>query len=237
MNAFDHFSPEFQSLIAQHFLLGDLKQRMFNQTLDLSLVDSYWKVDLTIPELLLGEEPAQPYAVQLLGTYVLEREQWLWAWANIDSNLPEQSIMAVNALYQFGEDHNVPELVAPTLEISKDNLMQLVTTVNSILGPDANAFFGGNTGSVIAGLLICQSGTTDLRMIDQQTMISTLSQSPLPLDQAKDATEHFFNQCGLEVEIDGDTLAATLPDGNKLIAAFNYDEGTISYEGLISASA
>ena len=56
------------------------------------------------------------YGIQLLGTET-EGGNWLWAWANLESQLPPEVLQAVEPLRAIGEERGVEELCTPSFDL------------------------------------------------------------------------------------------------------------------------
>jgi len=64
-------------------------------------------------------EGLPPYRVQILGTESDQSKTWLWAWANTESQIPEQLLDASHLMRRFGEEQQIKALTAAELLITE----------------------------------------------------------------------------------------------------------------------
>lgn len=138
-------SPEakrsaFNTLLARHAAGAMLKQ--------LSLDDQVGKeatvdVDLEAGTLRFGKGPTHP--VQLLGTEASGDRTWLWAWANADSKLPPQLVVAAGKLRKVGTERQLQELFVKRLPLDEADGHRLSAIAVGLLG--AGSYYRGPYGS------------------------------------------------------------------------------------------
>jgi hypothetical protein len=96
-----------------------------------------WNIDIRSGILSLGRQYRWP--VQLLGTESETSRTWLWAWANDASNIPDHLLTASLTLKAYGEQHGIPELIAPQLLLDQVDSHTLALLASGIC--EANAYY------------------------------------------------------------------------------------------------
>lgn len=76
-----------------------------------------WNVDLK--QGLLSFQDRYSWRIQILGTESTRGNTWLWAWANVASNLPPNLIEASLQLREFGKEHGIPEFTEAKLSLDQ----------------------------------------------------------------------------------------------------------------------
>lgn len=64
---------------------------------------------------------------------------WLWAWANTESNIPAHLLVASLSLRAYGEQHGIPQLTSPQLPLGQINSHSLALLASGIC--KANAYY------------------------------------------------------------------------------------------------
>src|SRR5258707_74309 len=115
---------EFKDLFDQHGALAYEKQRHLADVVG----DRSWRFDLSTG-LLTFDDLRLP--IQMLGTVSESSDTWLWAWANLASNIPNRLLEACTALQAIGRELKVLELTEPELYVerySRGHLLAMVAT-------------------------------------------------------------------------------------------------------------
>jgi hypothetical protein len=76
-----------------------------------------WNADIGKGEITFGGELHFP--IQILGTFSHGSQNWLWAWANTQSGLPDQLLEQAVELKQYGETNGIDLLSTSTFDFSK----------------------------------------------------------------------------------------------------------------------
>lgn len=105
-----------QSLIEQYGGIG------FEKQIDLEdvIVDKPWEIDMDELQLVFGDDLHCSF--QLLGTFSHSTKTWLWAWANEQSDLPEDVIEQSLELKKYGEENNIDLFKTPKFDATEDDL-------------------------------------------------------------------------------------------------------------------
>ena len=98
----------FQHEFARYSAIAFARQLAFADFLG----DHDWHVDIPAGTVEFGED--RVYPIQLLGTEADGDNTWLWAWANEESNLPDEILHDCRAIRAAGEDKQLEELTLPS---------------------------------------------------------------------------------------------------------------------------
>eukprot|EP00698_Gefionella_okellyi_P023028 TRINITY_DN7736_c0_g1_i1.p2 TRINITY_DN7736_c0_g1~~TRINITY_DN7736_c0_g1_i1.p2 ORF type:complete len:353 (-),score=83.13 TRINITY_DN7736_c0_g1_i1:1740-2681(-) len=104
-----NFSPAMLALVNEHVFTGMQKQLSFGD-----VIGSFrnWNLDVPEPTTLrftYDDGQVKRFQVQILGTYSNFGGSWMWAHANTQSRFPASSLLASNALLQYGQRHQISE--------------------------------------------------------------------------------------------------------------------------------
>ncbi|MEM7558627.1 MAG: DUF6882 domain-containing protein, partial [Planctomycetota bacterium] len=111
----DNFTP----LLSKHIGSAFAKQLAFADFLG----DRNWGVKISEGAATFGDDLSFP--IQLLGTEADADESWLWAWANEQSNLPANLLIACNELRRNGSENGIRELTERSFSQSVANGHQI----------------------------------------------------------------------------------------------------------------
>ncbi|MBL8151298.1 MAG: hypothetical protein JNN15_15350 [Blastocatellia bacterium] len=125
------------SLLKQQRLADYLGEHFWNVDLEKALID--FGLDRTFPIQILGSES------HISGT-------WLWAWANHQSQLPEQVTKQAWWLHQYGKEHRVDIFIQPELPVSEVDGHEIAIIASGLC--KADGYYAGNYGNGSAFLLI-----------------------------------------------------------------------------------
>jgi len=107
-------TPAFQALLARHIGSAFARQMALADLLG----ERGWRLDLAEGIAHFGDDLHFP--VQLLGSAAEDSASWLWAWANTASNLPQNLLVAANALRERGERDGPAELATASLPLDDE---------------------------------------------------------------------------------------------------------------------
>lgn len=110
-------TPAFQATLARHIGTAFARQLALADLLG----ERGWSLDLAEGIAHFGDDLHFP--VQLLGSAAEDSASWLWAWANTASNLPDNLLVAANALRERGEREGPAELATASLPLDDDGHM------------------------------------------------------------------------------------------------------------------
>lgn len=98
---------------------------------------SDWHIDLATGMFSIGNQ--YQWHTQLLGLESEAIGDWLWAWANAESNIPTHLLVASLALKAYGEQHGIPELTTPQLSLDQIDGHTLALLATGIC--ETNAYY------------------------------------------------------------------------------------------------
>jgi hypothetical protein len=121
-------ASQIRSLLNQYVGLGFARQLAFADVLG----ERNWSVDLKQATVRFGNDLTFP--MQLLGSQSDSSGNWLWAWANHQSNLPPAVTQLANTLKAWGEQHQVDEFSEGHVDGSVADGHQLSLVVSGMHG-------------------------------------------------------------------------------------------------------
>lgn len=74
-----------------------------------------WELDVESGKLSFSN--GQNWQIQILGSESYQSDTWLWAWANTKSGLPEKLLRVAQQVREFGEQHEIDELIQPDIPL------------------------------------------------------------------------------------------------------------------------
>jgi hypothetical protein len=81
--------------------------------------DGRWSVDINKGEISFG--PDLNFPIQVLGTFSESSRTWLWAWENVQSQLPENLLQHALQLKSYGEEHGIDRFTVGKLDADGDD--------------------------------------------------------------------------------------------------------------------
>ena len=230
-------SQPYHSLVSSHLFSAKAKLRLLEQQLGFVLGTASWEANLEEPSVVLNYGgKSHKFFAQVLGSYLHDKNEWMWSWANNGSNLPPDALRAAYALQQLGIDNNIPELATPKLNIGFDELKRLTTALASVLGSHADACILPDAGNGLSvGILLCQSGVTSLDFMLNQDAIVVLSEGGVEFELLPAAIRSFFTLCGMTIEDQDGTIIGATPTGRVLKATFDSESRQVTYEGWLDS--
>jgi hypothetical protein len=178
-----------------------------------------WNLDLASGFLSFSDK--YRWQTQLLGTVSDSSNDWLWAWANIQSNISDHLLEACRALKAYGEQHGIPELTMPHLSLDQVDGHTLALLASGIC--EANAYYR----------CPCEGGSLYILIMDEnfpkcsepllQRIASAFPQaiSNLDIPDHKLALTSYLDHCCLVYEQDGEKLVVKENGEPVLTATFD----------------
>ena len=207
-----------QPLIEQYGGLG------FEKQMDLEgvLVDKPWGIDMAEQELVFGDELYCSF--QLLGTFSHSSETWLWAWANEQSELPEDLLEQSLELKKIGEKNNIDLLKFPKFDATEDDL--------HLFGIIASGMFN-SSGYYVAdygqGTLVLTFNNEDIEQIHKKNDTHNRVASVIPQLIANYDVNHY---AAIKHYLLAKNYQITFDDGSKLIATKGNKQITAEFDNL-----
>lgn len=181
--------------------------------------DNGWQLDIPSGQITFGAR--QTFPVQILGTESDGAGTWLWSWANVRSGLPESLLQSAESMKAYGAQHGVPEFTQPDLTLDESVNGHLLSTVACGLC-GADAYYRGPYDGGAVFLLLSAPETRQFAENTPTRLIRIFNEfiSAYACDH-RAAFAAYARYKGCSVEAQGTDLAATLPEGAKVQAAFD----------------
>jgi hypothetical protein len=96
-----------------------------------------WEVDIHSGTIDFGEKGTFP--IQVLGSESEIDWTWLWAWANdeLAGRVPDRTLDAARRVRDYGQQHDIPELVAAELDLDEVDGHTLALLCSALCDADA----------------------------------------------------------------------------------------------------
>jgi hypothetical protein len=191
----------FTELLAKHVGAAYARQLAF---LDL-IGDRHWSLKTSEGVVRFGNDLAFP--IQLLGTESSGDNSWLWAWANEQSRLPPQLLVACNQLRDIGAREGTTEFCERSFSLDKANGHSLASVASGIVG-DCCYFRGPYDGGALYFLVQEIDGSV-LAPVASERAVTVLSEviSQFDVDH-RVMSEAFLRSQGFSLESTPDGLQA-----------------------------
>ncbi|MWN90168.1 hypothetical protein GQ597_05570 [Gilliamella sp. Pra-s65] len=129
--------------LLQHFgCYGFEKQLNFYEIIG----DSDWQIDINQGVIYFGDNIT--FSIQLLGTFSLSSETWLWSWNNEASQLPTSVIEQALSLKSYGEENDINLFTSAQFDTTQEDLYKIGVIATGMF--DTNGYYLANFGEGIA---------------------------------------------------------------------------------------
>ncbi|MGI5233123.1 SEL1-like repeat protein [Actinoallomurus sp. CA-142502] len=129
------YSPAFEAFASEGSAAAIHRQDVLNAALEGD------HVDFNVDERTLTTGGRTYHGVTLLGSFSHLDQSWLWSWANQHYGDDHPAIAPLEAIREYGRDHDIPELTVGRLELSGFPQPHQAATTMAIA---AGALLGGN---------------------------------------------------------------------------------------------
>jgi hypothetical protein len=192
----------FQDLLSQHVGTSFARQLAFADFLG----DRNWSVDVQQGIVTFGRDLR--FSIQLLGTEAERDSSWLWAWANKESNLPEQVLCSCNELRELGNRKGIQEFSERTfsLEVADGHSIALIAS-----GIDGKCcYYRGPYEGGALFFLVSDVPRQILGPVESERAVTVITQviSQFTVDHRAMA-ESFLKSQGFAVELSENSITAT----------------------------
>ncbi len=128
-----------QELLEKYIGLAFEKQLSFSSLIE----GKEWDADLTQGSITFGEQMEFP--IQILGSFSYSVNTWLWAWANQQSNLPENLLPEAFDLRRYGLKHKIDQFRKAEYPFKQDDLKRVGLIATGMFDDDGYylADYGG----------------------------------------------------------------------------------------------
>lgn len=199
------------------------------ETLGSIIGDLNWSVDMTTGTLSFGDQ--FKYSIQVIGTYSLESETWLWAWANDKISISEDLLKDAKKLQQYGKENDLDFLVTADFDADMLNVHGLGVIASGVC--DASAYYCGNFGQGIV-LMTLKSEELDNMEFNEEARILTTFPNLINIFEVdhKRSLKAYLEKKGYQLSENGDQLTAA-KKGKSLHASFDEKGRLTSLNGNI----
>jgi len=159
---------------------------------------------------------------QVLGTESENSLTWLWAWAEEQTELPDNLLVAARKMKAWGEKEGLTELTLPALDLDRADgtmLSLIASEVCNANGYYRDAYQGGTVFLLLQGIAL-----DDQLVFDRAGLIRQLSDLASRYDfNHRRALLAYLNAKGIAASVTDDAIGAELASGERLIAEFAPD--------------
>lgn len=170
------------------------------------------------------------FPFQILGTESDNTLTWLWAWAEEQTEIPENLIMAARELKDWGKREDIQEFILPSVDLNRaeGNVFALIASAVC----KASCFYrdvyeGGALFILLFDAVIDNQPSFDLARLSRQ-FLNLISQYEL---NHKNVLLSYLNTKGLSPLSHGSQITCKLGTGELLNAEFNEAGGLTSLDG------
>lgn len=173
-----------------------------------------WNANLDDGEIRFGDNLFFP--IQILGTFSHSSQTWLWAWANSQSNIPQDLLQQALTLKQYGENHGVDLLSNGTFDASETDLHFIGLIASGMF--NSSGYYLADYGEGILCVTIA-SAEIDRTFNNDHLEIMTIFPQLISLYEMnhKSALSNYLQQKGYQIQESENQLTGT--KGNKIIRA------------------
>jgi len=195
-------------------LLGREKQEKF-----LRLVGEH-TVELDLDADLARFTKHHAFPFQVLGTESENTLSWLWAWADEQTEMPQSLMKASLALKVWLESKGLQEYVRPSLDLN-----QADGTILSLIATEvcnAGCFYRDHYEGGALFILLYGAEIAAQAPYDRRELVRNFDDLIERYDfNHRNALLAYFRANGIDAAETKDTVSATLPGGEHLIAEFD----------------
>ena len=173
-----------------------------------------WNANLDDGEIRFGDNLFFP--IQILGTFSHSSQTWLWAWANSQSNIPQNLLQQALTLKQYGENHGIDLLSNDTVGASETDLHFIGLIASGMF--NSSGYYLADYGEGILCVTI-SSADIDRSFSNDHLAIMTIFPQLIALYEMnhKNALTRYLQQKGYQIQAGENQLTAT--KGDKTIRA------------------
>ncbi len=173
------------------------------------------------------------FPFQVLGTESEISLTWLWAWAEEQTEVPQNLLASARELKAWGEKQGMEEFTLPSLDLNRADGTQLSLIASEVCAASGyyrDPYEGGTLFLLLSGIAL-----DDHQRFDRQGLVRQLADLASRYDfDHRNALLSYFRAQAIPASETGDTVSAELATGERLIAEFG-DAGqvrTINGEAL-----
>ncbi|ULJ64649.1 DUF6882 domain-containing protein [Wielerella bovis] len=167
-----------------------------------------WQVNLNTGKIQFNQ---QEFDAQVIGSYAQSDRSWLWAWANVQSGLPESVLRDSQKLRDYGKRHQIKWLTqAKHRPYQEQNIHELASIAVGITGADG--YYLARTDNMIVVLTVRHTEQPAQTNLQQQHLhiITTIPKmiGSFSLNNHQRVIEHYLHQKGYQTQMRQSILTA-----------------------------
>jgi len=194
-------NAKFTSLLSKHVGSAFAKQLAFADFLG----DRGWGVNISEGLATFGDDLSFP--IQLLGTEADGDVSWLWAWANEQSNLPANVLVACSELKRIGSENGIPELTERSFSQDVANGHQ-ISMIASGLNSNCCYYRGPYDGGALY-FLVCAVPSELLLPVSTERVVTVINESISQFDlNHKEMVTSFLHSQQFSIQTETNTVIA-----------------------------
>ncbi|GLY89226.1 SEL1-like repeat protein [Actinoallomurus iriomotensis] len=221
------YSPAFEAFAGEGSAAAIHRQDVLNAALEGD------HVNFNVDERTLTTGGRTYHGVTLLGSFSHLDQSWLWSWANQHYGDDHPAIAPLEAVREYGRDHDIPELTVGRLELSGFPQPHQAATTMAIA---AGALLGGNGVHSVG--INDGKGSAYFHIDDPQLPVAGYDPLAAPRlvmtavevfpSDPRRVVRGFVAHYGAGIAEGPDVIQGSFPDGRKLTVGF-------TEEGLVKA--
>lgn len=215
-----------QELLERFGCYGFEKQFTFYDVIG----DSDWQIDIDQGVIHFNDDIT--FSIQLLGSFSLSSETWLWSWNNEASQLPTPVIEQALSLKHYGEENNIDLFTVGQFVATEADLYKIGAIAAGMF--DTNGFYLADFGQGIA-LVTVKRDHIDHNTRNQTQIFETFSEFIANFDvNHYQALKYYLIAKDYQIEpsdlTDHSTLVA-IKGQERIVAQFDQQSRLISLNG------
>ncbi len=183
----------FNELLEQHAGLSFQKQTNFGKVIG----NSDWEFDIDAGTITFGD---LSFPIQVIGTLAFSDNSWLWAWANKQSNIPENLLIQANKLREIGEQKNIPELKNGNFYVDKNFEHKIGMIAGGVFSTKAYYCANYGQGTLVVTIDDSRIPEIDLKNIENILVVFDNLIQTIELNH-KEALKNYLIDCEFLLEI------------------------------------
>ncbi|GGI23950.1 DUF6882 domain-containing protein [Pedobacter mendelii] len=220
---YPHFNKPEQQLIER---FGGIA---FDKQIDVAQIigENRWSLDMINCEINFGDDLVFPF--QILGSFSRSSQSWLWAWANIEADMANDSLQHAFKLKKYGDDNGIEFLKAGNFKASNMDLHLIGLTASGMMNASGYYIADYGKGAIV---FTFKSDVIDKAAKNQHERIFTVFNqliSDFDVDH-KAALKFYLEAKGYKTSVEKYKIKG-LMGSNKIIGEFDKDNTLTKLSG------
>ncbi|WP_316832141.1 DUF6882 domain-containing protein [Pedobacter aquatilis] len=193
----------------------------FDKQLDVAQIigDNSWSLDMVNCEINFGDDLVFPF--QILGSYSRSSQSWLWAWANTQAEMANDSLEHAFKLKKYGEENNIDFLKIDHFEASNIDLHLIGLTASGMM--NASGYYIADYGKGAMVFTLKSDAIEKISKNKHERILSVFPQliSDFDVDH-KLALKYYLEAKGYFTKVERHKITG-IKGYNKITAEFDKD--------------